>query len=229
MSRAKLVVVVVAVGAMVSCGGNGGGGSKSEAWSSKADSLSYAVGVSLVQSLRELDTLISADVVCAAIQDVSHGGAKLSVEEAENIYLRYKNVTLRQRARAKSIEWLDKIAADSISAVKSSEGLLSIVRIKGDENRKPTESGDRVKIISRGFHANGAHIQTPTDTVDTKLEYLIKGVREGVKLIGKGGVVDLWIPAEMAYGADGNSNGIGSYEALYYNVELLEVTPAKMR
>ena len=45
-----------------------------------------------------------------------------------------------------------------------------------------------------------------------------------MKLIGKGGRIILWIPAELAYGERGAGNDIGPNEALRFDVELLEVT-----
>ncbi|MFR9566849.1 MAG: FKBP-type peptidyl-prolyl cis-trans isomerase, partial [Rikenellaceae bacterium] len=49
---------------------------------------------------------------------------------------------------------------------------------------------------------------------------------EGMKLVGKGGRISLWIPAELAYGQQGAGRDIGPNEALYFDVELVEVTPA---
>ena len=45
-----------------------------------------------------------------------------------------------------------------------------------------------------------------------------------MKLIGKGGKITLWIPAELAYGERGAGQNIGPNQALRFDVELLEVT-----
>ena len=46
-----------------------------------------------------------------------------------------------------------------------------------------------------------------------------------MKLVGKGGTIFLWIPAELAYGEQGAGQAIGPNEALEFEVELIDVTP----
>jgi FKBP-type peptidyl-prolyl cis-trans isomerase FkpA len=43
-----------------------------------------------------------------------------------------------------------------------------------------------------------------------------------MQLVGKGGQITLWIPANMAYGSSG-SNSIGPNEALQFKVELHDI------
>ncbi len=62
--------------------------------------------------------------------------------------------------------------------------------------------------------------------IEFPLNRVIKGWTEGMKLVGKGGRIILWIPAELAYGQQGAGQDIGANEALRFDVELLDVTPA---
>ena len=54
---------------------------------------------------------------------------------------------------------------------------------------------------------------------------MIPGWTEGMQLVGKGGKITLWIPAELAYGSRGAGRDIGPNEALEFEVELVDVTP----
>lgn len=42
-------------------------------------------------------------------------------------------------------------------------------------------------------------------------------------MLGSGGAVKLWVPAALAYGAEGDRTlGVGANETLYYEAELLD-------
>ena len=57
------------------------------------------------------------------------------------------------------------------------------------------------------------------------LNRVIAGWTEGMKLVGPGGKIMLYIPAELAYGQRGAGRDIGPNEALEFEVELIEVIP----
>ena len=49
-------------------------------------------------------------------------------------------------------------------------------------------------------------------------------MREAIKLASKGGKISVWVPAEMAYGAEGDEElGVSPNATLYYEIELLGV------
>lgn len=62
-------------------------------------------------------------------------------------------------------------------------------------------------------------------TAEFPLNRVIKGWTEGMKLVGKGGKITLWIPSEMAYGQRGAGRDIGPNEALRFDVEIVDVKP----
>ena len=57
------------------------------------------------------------------------------------------------------------------------------------------------------------------------LNRVIPGWTEGMKLVGKGGAITLWIPADLAYGPRGAGRDIGPNEALQFEVEIVDVKP----
>ena len=75
------------------------------------------------------------------------------------------------------------------------------------------------------FDENGKLLEAD-EPIQFPLNRVIPGWTEGMKLIGPGGKIKLYIPAELAYGRRGAGNDIGPNEALEFEVELLEVIPA---
>lgn len=75
-----------------------------------------------------------------------------------------------------------------------------------------------------GFDEKGNPTE-PDKEIDFPLNRVIPGWTEGLQLVGKGGTITLWIPAELAYGARGAGRDIGPNEALEFEVELVDVTP----
>ena len=56
------------------------------------------------------------------------------------------------------------------------------------------------------------------------LRDLRKGVQESVKLIGKGGKINAWMPSAVAYGSAGDKElGIRPNATLYYEIELVDL------
>lgn len=62
-------------------------------------------------------------------------------------------------------------------------------------------------------------------SVEFPLNRVIKGWTEGMKLVGKGGKITLWIPSDLAYGPRGTGRDIGPNEALRFDVEIVDVKP----
>jgi FKBP-type peptidyl-prolyl cis-trans isomerase len=95
---------------------------------------------------------------------------------------------------------------------------------------KATEDTDKVLVHYEGTTREGKVFDSSyerNEPISFALNRVIKGWTEGMKLVGVGGEITLWIPAELAYGERGAGSDIGPNEALKFKVELLEVNPAE--
>lgn len=181
-----------------------------------------------------------------AIEDVKNNTVKLDNSEISQIFENYYTKVYPAECQKKSDEWLSMIEKQS-GVKKTASGILYKIEDEGDNTIKAVKDEDVVKVIYTGrtfygevFDSNRWEdmteqrkqmvkmYQPEQEGKDNPIEFplngVIKGWTEGMKLIGKGGKITLWIPAELAYGERGANQQIGPNHALRFDVELLEVT-----
>ncbi len=212
--------------------------------------LSYALGNNIGFSLAQNGLPLQIAWVTEAMQNVRDNNPKMSQDEVY-AYLQYYFTVKRPAENAEASKaWLEKI--EKKSGVKKTEsGLLYKISKMGDERVMAVDSRDVVKVHYTGRTRKGKVFdsslfknrpkeqqemlkqQNPEgydkdEPVEFSLNRVIPGWSEGMKLVGKGGKITLWIPAELAYGLHGAGGGaIGPNEALEFEVELIDVTPFK--
>lgn len=90
---------------------------------------------------------------------------------------------------------------------------------------KATADADTVWVNYKGTLLDGTVFdETPegAEPVRMNLNRVIKGWTEGLKLVGEGGEIELYIPSELAYGEGGNQ-GIEPNSTLIFNVKVSKV------
>jgi FKBP-type peptidyl-prolyl cis-trans isomerase len=131
--------------------------------------------------------------------------------------------------KQREIATIEKMLKDkNITAQKTKNGVFVKIDNAGDPTLK-VDSGKQVSVIYKGTLTNGkvfdstAKGTTPYAFV-IGTRSVIPGWDEGLRLFGKGGKGKLYIPAMMAYGAQGNPPVIPAYSSLFFDVEIAEVT-----
>ena len=194
---------------------------------SDLDSVAYVIGMNVGLNLQRMDSTLNVTAVCEGIRDVFEGDPRMTVEAAETFYLSYVNYALPEKARAYEEQFLADIAKSNRSYARTSSGVTYTVEEVGDQDRIPTSDRDSVALRWVIRTADGKDIVSSYergDTVRSTLRNLNRGVQESLKLIGAGGRIQAWLPADMAYGAEGDAElGIAPNATLYYEIELLDV------
>ena len=162
----------------------------------------------------------------------------MSQEQMRNFFQRFserkqreaeekREQEMKENARL-SIEWLTDVEKEE-GVQRTESGLLYRIERAGSEV-KATEDTDKVLVHYEGTTREGKVFDSSyerNEPISFALNRVIKGWTEGMKLVGVGGEITLWIPAELAYGERGAGSDIGPNEALKFKVELLEVNPAE--
>ena len=188
------------------CSKKTGGGVKLK---TDTDSVAYVIGMNVGMNLMKMDSTINVNAVCEGIRDVFRQGTRFSAADAEVFYLRYMNYALPEKARAYEEQFLQDI-------------------LKANRNYARTASGrDSIALRYLIRTADGQEVYSSYergDTLRTTLGGLLKGMKESVKLVGRGGKINAWIPSSAAYGTQGDKElGIQPNTTLYYEIELVDV------
>ena len=221
----------------------------------ECDEVSYAFGNDIGNNVRNTKFPLQYRWLLKGFRDAYEGSTEISQDEVMSYLQRYFMVIRPQLAAERSAKWLEK-KEKSFGVKKTESGLLYKVVKAGDMANAAQNDDDTVEVHYVGklqdgtvfdasrfknrskeqqeqmrkyrpdmFDEKGNPIEED-QTIKFQLNRVIKGWTEGMKLIGPGGKIKLYIPAEMAYGARGAGRDIGPNEALEFEVELISVEPA---
>ncbi len=223
MKKVIFVAIVAAV-SMISCKGM-----KDIKSFSLADSVAYAVGVDFGIWAKQLDSTLNVNMLAAAISDGMKGKTMMTREEAQaflnNYYLVRVPAQKAEAAKAEQNEWFDLLKKENSNIQSTESGLLYEIVEAGDMATRATLDTDKVTVNYKGTLKDES-VFDENQNISFPLNGVIRGWTEGLKLVGKGGKINLWIPAEMAYGTQ-ERPGIPANSPLKFEVELLEVVPAE--
>ncbi len=97
--------------------------------------------------------------------------------------------------------------------------------LRQSDGVKPT-ARNTVTVNYRGWLDNGREFDSSYkrgEPISFPLGGVIPGWTEGMQLIGKGGMIELWIPSNIGYGAKGSPPSVPPNATLHFIVELLNV------
>lgn len=195
--------------------------------SGECDSVSYAFGNDIGNNIKSSDIPVQIVWITEAMANVRDSVAKMD-EMIVQGYLQNYFMVVRPRENAEaSAKWLEGIAKKS-GVEKTESGLLYKIERPGDADTIAVDDRVVVVVNYEGKNRKGKVFDSSyerNEPAEFPLNRVIKGWTEGMKLVGKGGKITLWIPAELAYGERGAGRDIGANEALEFSVEVVDVKP----
>jgi FKBP-type peptidyl-prolyl cis-trans isomerase FklB len=232
--KGSILLYLTAVIMLVSCSK---GNLKNVKVESRLDSLSYAYGIYIHAGLSKDSVNLDPMILAKAMMDSKNGKPAMDENVARGFLFAYFNerdmVKKAKQAEANKILYKDLIAKSDSFLQKNKERQGVIVTasglqyevIKMGTGPKPTPNSE-VKVQYKGSLINGTQFDAsdPKKPVQFLVKGVIKGWTEALQLMPVGSKFKLYIPQELAYGAEGAGGVIKPFSTLIFEVELLEIT-----
>ena len=231
MKKYFVIVILCAISAMMfaSCDKKTSEGSQpASITKSDVDSASYMMGYNFGMMLKQYNMgPLSTNGIIKGMQDASKG-VEIDYTTFQNVvngFIEKRMAAVAEEYKEKSEKMLAENAKKD--GVMTTESGLQYKIIREGEGVKPTAL-DTVEVHYEGTNLDGNVFDSSYErqvTAKFPLGNVIKGWTEGLQLVGEGGEIMLWIPAELAYGDRSVSEDIRPNEALTFKVELISVRP----
>jgi len=232
--KGSILLYLTAVIMLVSCSK---GNLKNVKVESRLDSLSYAYGIYIHAGLSKDSVNLDPMILAKAMMDSKNGKPAMDENVARGFLFTYFNeremVKKAKQAEANKILYKDLIAKSDSFLQKNKERQGVIVTasglqyevIKMGTGPKPTPNSE-VKVQYKGSLIDGTQFDAsdPKKPVQFLVKGVIKGWTEALQLMPVGSIFKLYIPQELAYGAEGAGGVIKPFSTLIFEIELLEIT-----
>ncbi len=192
------------------------------------DSLSYVVGLNIASQLQKMDSTINVNVVCRAILEHVGGDAIMNLDEARDAYLRYLLFLDPERKRGYEEQYLADLVKNNRTFTRTNSGLTYHIEVIGDEKRVAKNNNDWVVMSYTITRVSGEQLYPKESgeraTLALGVVDMVDGVAESVKMVGRGGKIQAWLPSKIAYGEEGSAElGISPIETLLYDIEIVDM------
>ncbi len=191
------------------------------------DRYSYGLGMVIGERVLKQYENLNYDLLLQGMQD-QHQGAETQITlqeagDALNAYLEKAFAEQSVANKARGEEYL-KANAEKEGVKVTDSGLQYSVITEGDGPRP--SATDEVTVHYRGTLIDGTEFDSSYSRgapTSFELNQVIPGWTEGVQLMSVGSKYRFVIPYDLAYGERGAGGAIGPFEALIFEVELLEI------
>lgn len=188
------------------------------------DSINYVLGYSTGMLYHERQVKLSEKEFLKGLHEGLDGKEALTQEQMQRIaggYFQMMQAVEMEKAEAKA-----KVFFDSVQQLpniqQDSTGLYYLITEQG-QGQQPSEES-YVQVHYTGYLTNGTVFDSSEghDPVTFQLNRVIEGWKLGLQKMHEGGKAQLFIPAKLAYGPQGNQV-IPPNSPLRFDVQLLKV------
>lgn len=199
------------------------------------DSLSYSIGVSIAQNIKQQGPQdVNTELLAKGLDDALKGGTMvLSMDQVQQVIQTYyqqqmavKNAEGMQVATENKKTGSEFLAANKVKpgVVTTASGLQYSIEKEGT-GPKPAVT-DRVKVHYTGKLLDGTEFDSSVkrgQPMEFGVGEVIKGWTEALQLMPVGSKWKVYIPSDLAYGDRGAGADIKPGSTLVFDVELLDI------
>jgi len=191
---------------------------------------SYIIGYQIGFNLKREGTEVDIPLLAEAIQEALDGKKpRLTPEEMQATMKAIQQKKVEERKAL--LEKNEKAGKAFLEANKKKPGVTELPSglqykvIKAGSGAQPTIN-DTVTVNYKGTLINGKQFDSSYDRgqpATFPISGVIKGWQEALPLMKEGAKWEIYVPANLAYGARGAGPDIGPGETLIFEIELLKV------
>lgn len=229
----KIIIGLVSISLLASCSKN------KVKLTTEEDKVSYAIGLDIAKSFRanKLDTLLNSEAIAKGVVDgLAKNPEYLLNPDSAVKFLEAYTKKLREKQRSVEMKKFEKniqIGKKFLEENKTKPGVVTTAsglqyKIEKVGNGPIPTAKDVVKLNYKGMYIDGKVFDSSFERKEPATfpvaGGLIQGFSEALQLMPVGSKWTLYIPNELAYGA--NEEGripIEPYSTLVFEVELLSI------
>ncbi len=194
------------------------------------EKFSYAIGFQVGQSFKREGLKVDSKALAQAIDDVlKDNKLKLSMDEMRSVIEAFQAKQAAERT-AHADKALEEGKA-FLAANKNKPGVKELpsgvqYKVITSGSGKQPKATDSISAHYRGTLLNGEEFDSSYkrgQPATFGVNQVIKGWQEILPMMHEGDKWEIYIPAEMAYGAQGAGGNIGPNETLTFEIELIKV------
>lgn len=198
----------------------------------RMDTISYIIGLDYGTGIRDENIAVNEEAIYQGLSDGLAGTTRIpdsikekiidGFNEELRIKLEKQGQELLEKNKMEGLKFLEE-NIDNEGVVQLSSGLQYKV-LKENDGPKPSVQ-DSVLVHYRAMFINRDVFDMSYDRgpAGLRINTLIPGLSEGMQLIPTGGIYELYIPADLAYGDITFANVIPAGSTLIYTIELIEI------
>ena len=198
------------------------------------DKVSYGIGMEIGNSLKSQSIDIDSDILARGVKDMISGKEPLMTDqEFRETMTNFKNEMMaKQMERMKELAEKNKKEGEAfLNENKKKEGVVTLpsglqYKVMKEGSGEMPKATDTVTVNYRGSLINGTEFDSSEShgqPATFKVNGVIPGWTEALKLMKAGSKWQLFIPSALAYGDRAVGREIGPNSTLVFDVELLSI------